>query len=74
VAPEPDAPTAAEVIEAAQKALETGVCYLRIYENENKHRDNWEGSEDKGTLHTDQDELAAAIALCARWKEANGGN
>ena len=65
-------PTTAEVIAAAERALETGVCYLRIYRNENKYHDNWEGSEDEGTLLTDEEELACAIALIARWKEANG--
>jgi len=66
-------PTAAEVIEACEKALGTAECYLCIYENEQRHRDNWEGSEDQGILRADKDANAAALALCARWKEANGG-
>lgn len=63
-------PTAAEVIAAAEKAIETGVCYLRIYRNEHKHLDSWLGSEDENTLLTDEEELARSLALIARWKES----
>lgn len=67
VAPEPDAPTAAQVIEACEKAIknlahradEAG-CRCKYYRDVIKY-----GHE------AECESTNSALALCARWKEAN---
>ena len=63
--------TAAEVIAAQKNALETGLCYVNIYERDHNYLDSWEGSEDEATLKQDRKELQDAIEKAAAWEATN---
>lgn len=76
VAPEPDAPTAAQVIGACEKALHHERQGLQ---NLIDFRGFWFGGERRYGALTMEElteamvRMEAVSALCARWKEANGG-
>ena len=61
-------PTAAEVVEAAERALKDERSPLRLCEPSCQK----ESVSRCMCRHCTSDRTTAALALCARWKEANG--
>lgn len=67
-------PTAAEVITAAEKAIGGAQGYVTAFESLHKSAwgDNSMCASAKSDLNNTEDALREALAIIARWKEANG--